>query len=93
MLDADFVIQHPAGAIAAREGVIVYLGSSEELARQVRRVKGATRVDAAGCLVLPVDGPLRVGAALNVVIVKEDEPARVRMEIANGKIVRWEQPL
>jgi hypothetical protein len=90
LLDADFIIQHPHGAIAARDGLIVYLGSGDDLPRQVRRVKHAMRIDASGCLVLPSSAaPLAVGAPLNVVIVKEGEPGTVRMEIANGKIVRW----
>ena len=90
MIDADFIIQHPHGAIAACDGVIVYLGSNDDLPRDVRRLKHAMRIDASGCLVLPSGAtPLAVGAPLNVVIVKEGEPGTVRMEIANGKIVRW----
>jgi hypothetical protein len=90
LIDADFVIQHPHGAIAARDGVIVYLGSNDDLPRHVRRLKQAMRIDASGCLVLPSSAtPLAIGAPLNVVIVKEGDPGTVRMEVANGKIVRW----
>ena len=90
MVEADFIIQHPQGVIAARAGVIVYLGTAEEMPQQVRRLKHAMRIDATGCLVLPSRAtPLAIGAPLNVVIVKEGEPDTVRMEIANGKIVRW----
>lgn len=89
MVEADFILQHPRGVIAARDGVIVYIGSVEDAGREVRRLRNAMRIDAAGCIVLPATGALNVGAAMSMVIVKEDEPETVRMEIANGKIVRW----
>lgn len=76
--------------MAARHGVIVYLGSTGELPPHVRRLRHATRIDATGCLLLPAGAaPLAVGSPLSVLIVKEGEPDTVRMEIARGKIVRW----
>ncbi|MGE0444890.1 MAG: hypothetical protein AB7P99_06640 [Vicinamibacterales bacterium] len=89
MVEADFILQHPRGVIAARDGVIVYIGSVEDAGREVRRLRNAMRIDATGCVLLPAAGVLTVGGPLSVVIVKEDEPGTVRMEIANGKIVRW----
>jgi hypothetical protein len=89
LVDADFIIEHPQGIIAARDGVIVYVGGAAEMAQHVRRLRHAMRIDASGCLVLPSKGPLCAGGALDVVIVKEGEPEAVRMEIAAGKIVRW----
>jgi imidazolonepropionase len=44
-------LQH--GVIAAHEGTIVYVGAAEDLARQVELQRGATRIDARGCTVLP----------------------------------------
>jgi hypothetical protein len=92
VVEADFLIEHPGGIIASRHGVIVYIGPADGLAREVRRLRSAMRIDAAGCTVLPSRQPLAVGAALDAIIVEGDDTAAVRMEIANGKIVRWEQP-
>jgi imidazolonepropionase len=41
------------GAIAAREGHIVYVGRADALNERVELVPDATRVDAAGCTVVP----------------------------------------
>lgn len=43
----------PGGALAAREGRIVWVGSARELAEVVRPLPGATTVDASGGTVLP----------------------------------------
>lgn len=40
-------------AIAAHQGVIVYVGPAADLAATVRILPGATRIDAAGCTVVP----------------------------------------
>ena len=39
--------------VAAREGVITYVGPGEGLSERVELVRGATRIDARGCTVLP----------------------------------------
>jgi hypothetical protein len=93
LVEADFLIEYPGGIIASRNGVFVYIGPMDGLAQEVRRVRGAMRIDATGCTVLPARLPLAVGAPLDAVIVEGNDAAAVRMEIANGKIVRWEQPL
>jgi hypothetical protein len=93
LVEADFLIEHPGGIIASRHGVIVYIGPAEGLTGEVRRLRSAVRIDAAGCTVLPARLPLTVGAPLDAVIVEGNDAAAVRMEIVNGKIVRWEQPL
>lgn len=75
--------------IASREGRIVYVGSAADAATQVTRLPRAMRIDASGCTIRPAAGPLEVGAPLDALITKGDDPGAVRMEIAGGKIVRW----
>lgn len=109
--EADFLIENVqaivtgagtlrAGVAAALNGTIVYLGPVADLPTHVTRRKGAMRIDASGCSVLPSGDPLTAGAPLDVLIVKGDpgmpgdggppgEAGEVRMEIARGKIVRW----
>jgi imidazolonepropionase len=41
------------GVVAAREGVVVYVGPAADLANAVDVLPGATRVDANGCTVVP----------------------------------------
>jgi hypothetical protein len=99
--DADFILEQAIAivvspettladaVIASREGRIVYVGPAAEAATQVTRLPRAMRIDASGCTVRPSAGPLAVGAPLDALITKGDDPQAVRMEIAGGKIVRW----
>lgn len=90
MPDADFVIGNADIVIAALDGRIVYIGTPADAERQVVRRRGAMRIDAGGCSIVASGTDLAVGRPLDVLIKKDDV---VRMEIASGKIVRWEQAL
>lgn len=90
MPDADFVIANGDTVVAGLEGRIVYVGSPADAEAQVTRRRGAMRIDATGCTITATRGNLLPGEPLDVLIRKDDT---VMMEIAAGKIVRWEQPL
>jgi hypothetical protein len=88
------------GVIASDGGRIVFIGPSADLTSQVARRPGAMRIDASGCTVFAAGSALVSGASLDVIIARGDAadavaPAAeaIRMEIAAGKIVRWEQEL
>jgi hypothetical protein len=91
-------IQIRDAVLAAFAGRIVFVGPAARAQAEVTRRPGAMRIDATGCSIFPALGPLEVGASLDAIIAKgapdaTGRPAAdaIRMEIAAGKIVRWEQ--
>ena len=79
---------------------MLFVGPASELQHHAIRRAGAMRIDAAGCSVFASTAPLTAGAPLDVVIAKGEAGAAmvpaseaIRMEIAGGKIVRWEQEI
>jgi hypothetical protein len=86
--DADFVVASADAVVAGLDGRIVFVGTPADAEAQVTRRRGAMRIDASGCAIVAAHGTLAVGEPLDLFITHDDT---IRMEIAAGKIVRWEQ--